>query len=380
MSFATSFVDGVLRYFPPPRYLTLAAVGLDVSDESIKLIELGVATDHLTLLKHGEEKIPLGVVENGKIKDAGALVRSLESVRKKHAVTNIIVSLPEEQAYVVKLRLPPIKRSELRGGIELQLEEFVPLKPSEAEFDYDIMHEPDRVHPYYDLNVSVLPKVTVQSYTDVFTRAGLRPVIFEIEGQALARAVVPESDQGTVMVVDFGKWRTGIAIVQERTLRFSATLPFGGSHVNKAIMEKFQVSEDEAERMKRDQKSVPAAQQQALQELVTASLAVLADEISKYKLFWQEHKDEVGEERKKIAEVVLCGGASNVPGISETLHEAVLLPVRLANPWVNVLALEHDIPAIPAKDALRYATAIGLALRAVPHLHDFRRVTPVEHQ
>ena len=140
-------------------------------------------------------------------------------------------------------------------------------------------------------------------------------------------------------------------------------------------MEKFNVSEDVAERMKRESAVVKSEQASEFKELVTASLAVLADEINKYKIFWQEHKDEAGEERKKIIEVVLCGGAANVQGISEMLHETVALPVRLANPWVNVLHFDHDIPAISAHDALRYTTAIGLALRAVPHLHDFRKLS-----
>ena len=136
MSHQSVLTERVLRYFPPPRYLTLPAAGLDLSDDSIKLVELGVAHGHLTLIKYGEEKIPLGVVVDGKIKDHNALVRSLTSVRTKHDITNVIVALPEEQAYVSKLRLPPVQRRELRGAIELQLEESVPLKPAEAEFDY----------------------------------------------------------------------------------------------------------------------------------------------------------------------------------------------------------------------------------------------------
>ena len=146
-----------------------------------------------------------------------------------------------------------------------------------------------------------------------------------------------------------------------------------------AIQEKLRAMPG-AERMKRSKEAVPKAHHQEFKELVASSLAILADEISKYKLFWQDHKDEAGEGRETLAEVVLCGGAANVRGIAAILHTAVGLPVRIANPWVNVLSFDHDIPALPAGDALRYATAIGLALRAVPHLHTFRKLTPPEHQ
>jgi len=343
--------------------LRVSAAGLDLSDEYIKIVDFSGARGQLRLTRHGEEKIPLGVVENGKILKPADLVQSLTRIREKHGITNIIAALPEEDAYVVKLRIPAMKRKNLREAIELQLEEFVPLKPSEAEFDYHVLREPTQDHPFFDCKVSVLPQVSVQSYLDAFTQAGLRPLAFEIEGQALARAVIPEHDPAPLMIVDFGKWRTGIAIVVDHHLRFSATVPFGGSHLNKQIMEKFQVSEDQAEAMKREQKQVPAAQAEEFTSLVIASLAVLADEVNKYKLYWLDHKDETGDSRPKLEGLYLCGGSSNIEGMCAKLQEAVGLPAQTANPWINAFSLKDHIPALPANDALRYATAIGLALR-----------------
>ena len=52
-------------------------------------------------------------------------------------------------------------------------------------------------------------------YLELFQGTGLTPLSFEIEADAIGRAVIPAGDKGTYMVMDFGKNRSGIYIVSE---------------------------------------------------------------------------------------------------------------------------------------------------------------------
>ncbi|MBI5138893.1 MAG: type IV pilus assembly protein PilM [Candidatus Vogelbacteria bacterium] len=359
----SGFLRQLKHFFPVPKYLTPDVTGIDISDESIKVVRLNRQNDKLILDKFGEEKIPMGVLSGGKIDKPDILIKSLETIRRKFDIKYAIVALPEEQAYTVKMRVPPVHKKDLRTSVELQIEELVPLKVDEMEFDYEILRAPTRGSMHYDLMVSAIPRSVVDSYYDAFESALITPLAFEIEGAALTRAVIPAKENDTFIIADLGKRRTGIAISTERVLRFSATVPFGGVHFNKAIMDKFGVSEVEAEQMKRDPTKVSEGRLQEFNELVLSLLAVIGDEINKYKLYWHEHKDEAGDDRPRIAGVYICGGGSNMKEICEKLSPILSLPVTMANPWVNVFDPSVHTPGLSAEDVLRYATALGLALR-----------------
>ena len=55
--------------FPTPKFLTIPSIGLDISDESIRFMELIHGNKFIKLGRYGERKIPLGVIESGKIKN-----------------------------------------------------------------------------------------------------------------------------------------------------------------------------------------------------------------------------------------------------------------------------------------------------------------------
>ena len=130
------------KFFPTPKYLTRPAVGLDISDQSIKFIGLERQPGRLAVAQYGEKSLGGGIIESGLIKDSPALIAALVGLKKEFNLSDVMVSLPEEEAYVVRLTLPYLKPNELRGSIELQLEEHIPLSAEEVVFDYEILSAP----------------------------------------------------------------------------------------------------------------------------------------------------------------------------------------------------------------------------------------------
>ena len=61
------------RFFPAPYFLSTPSFGLDISDESIKFVELLTTKNGIRLGRHGERQISPGIVELGKIKDTKRL-------------------------------------------------------------------------------------------------------------------------------------------------------------------------------------------------------------------------------------------------------------------------------------------------------------------
>lgn len=338
----------------------MPAVGLDISDASLRFVELLDRQNSFEIGRFGARAIPLGIIESGEVKKPADLRTIFIDIKKQFGLEYVNVSLPEEKAYLYELKLPLMKYSEVRDSIELSLEEHVPLKAEEALFDYEILKETESA---LNVAVSVIPRTLVDGYLDAFSGSGITPSVFEIEAQSTARAVVPSGDKQSYMIVDFGNLRTGIAIVSEGVVQFTLTIPVGGTALTESIAKNLGLSYADAEKYKLE-KGIPVASGsgKATTEIMP-TLSSIHDEIIRHMTYWQTHDDDYAKKRAPIQKIYLCGGDSNLVGLVEYLSVDLSVPIEIADVFVNVNALSTYVPIINFDESLGYASAIGLALR-----------------
>jgi type IV pilus assembly protein PilM len=333
--------------------------GLDISDESLKYIELVPVKDGVRVGRYGERKIPVGIIESGKIKDPKGLQAVLMALRKEEGVGFVRVSLPEEQVYLFQLVLEKAGMENVREGIELSLEEHIPIPAQEAIFDYDFINQgKDNL----EVQVAAIPTSIIENYLAVFRESLISVQSFELEAQAISRAVIKKGDLGTYMIVDFGQTRTGIFIVSAGVVVFTSTLDIGGLSLNNMIKKNFNITSEEAEKMKRQYGLQRNVANKEIFSVLLNSASVLRDEIVKHFLYWNTHQDEEGKNRSPIEKIILCGGDSNLIGLPEYLSVSIKSKVEMANVWTNIVNTEEFIPKIGFNKSLTFAAALGLAL------------------
>ncbi len=358
------------RLFPAPKYLVRPTVGLDISDQSVKFVELDRHGRRLVMSRYGEKTIPVGTIESGLIKDQTTLTKILSGLTAEQKFSQVVISLPEEEAYVVRLSLPVFDSADLRESLELQLEEHIPLPAAEIVFDFEILTAPGSLSPparppnKYDLSLSAFPKSIIDDYVKVLTAAGLMPLAAEIEAQAITRAVVRAGDEQLVLIVDFGKTRTSFFIANGSTVLFTATAKqIGGEDITKAVQKNLNLTYAEAEKLKVDQGLLTIKNQRALFSSILPIVSVLRDEIIKHCFWWESRRNEQARPDRPIERIIICGGQATLPGLIDYLNLNLDWPVELGNPWTNVLSFEDYIPDLNLNQALCYTTALGLALR-----------------
>lgn len=349
------------KIFPPPKYLVMPAVGVDISDRSVKFARLGFHGADLRLQDFAEEMLPPEIVKRGEIKNEVALTKFLQGIKEKYKLEHVAAALPEEQAYLLLLKSPVERKSEIYDNIELQLEEHVPIPATEAILDYGIVSSPTPEKKYFEVAVSVLPRNVVESYTRVFAGAGLKLSLLRIEACALARSLIADGDNGTYLIIDFGKTRTGFAIVSNQLARFSSTTGVGGDDLVAAVGKALNVREDEAREIKEKQGLLKTEKQEVYSALAP-TLSALQDEIRKHYNWWEGHRDDGDIKHEKIGKIIMCGGDANIPGLVEYLSADLEIPVQLGNPWLNIGSFNDYIPPIPFNHSLRYAVALGLGI------------------
>jgi type IV pilus assembly protein PilM len=332
---------------------------LDISEESIKFTQLKLTRRGIRLERFGECEVPPGVIESGKIKDLKKMEEILTSLRKKEKIKSVRVSLPEEQVYLFKVKLEKDGLEDVREGIELSLEEHIPISAQEAVFDYEILSENEKS---LNIQVAVIPKNIIESYLSVFKNSGINVLFFELEAQAIVRAVVERGDLETYMIVDFGRMRTGISIVSQGVLMVTSTADVGGSTLSNIVQGDLKISFEEAEKLKQKYGLNSSTDNKEIFSAILKGVSILRDEISKRFLFWHTNKEENEKEHLPIKKIILCGGDSNLKGSSEYLSANMKIKVETANIWVNIGNMEKYVPEMSSEQSLSYATAMGLAL------------------
>lgn len=348
-----------LELFPTPAYLQMPAVGVDVSDHTIRFLELVPHKQRLVVRRWGSRELPTGTIVNGEVFGRDAVVSALKEIKKETGIRYVHASLPEEKAYLFATEIPRVSKKEVRGAIELLLEENVPIKPQESVFDYEIIKTLHREQ--YEVSVSVLPESVVTSHLMLFEEAGLIPLVFVVDAQAIAGAAVLSDDIEARFVVHIGSTRTILSIVARGVVYFTSTVAIGADTFTATFERERKLTREQAVEQKKKDGLIGAKQDMELFFSLMSSLSVLRDEMNRLLVYWDNLK-RGKPDTPDLASIIFTGSDATLPGLIEYFSLVMNRPVALANVWANVSNGEDEIPPLHFNEALDYATAIGLAL------------------
>ncbi len=392
-----SLKNWITLHVPTPRYMSMSHVGVDISPTCIHIAEINHKGSHLELGKYGVYalKAPINYAEP--LISNQELVEGLKELQKKFHLDFVEVSIPEERAYIFTTEVPQGSIETQKNHIELHLEENVPLTLADVVYGFHVIEKlntpiqstdnktvaPESttttsttdmiaqvgkqdVHTV-SISVSVVPRNIIDQYIELFEIAGMTPVSFLVENQALSKSIikagtVTASDMATKLIVHVGDRESVLSVVSKGSVHFTSTVNIGSEDFTSAIMKEFNVSREEAIRMKTEKGTHQDNQSTIFMSLINTASA-LKDEIDHIVLYWQSHigKHDQSNERA-IGGVILSGRDALINGFKDYIHATVRLPVETANVWSNIYDLDKHIPHIQYIDSLDYAVAIGLAL------------------
>ena len=339
----------------------MPAIGIDVSDKSIKFVELEKKNNQLRLKKFGDKKIEKKVIEKGKIKLKENLIENLKLLNNQLGNPFVIASLPEEKAFIKVVQLPQMPEAQIRKSLEMQLEEIVPFPPEDIVFDYEVIKKPTK-KGILEIILNAFPKNIVENYADVFTKAGFTPTVFELENQSIFRALVEESIEESVMIIDFGKMRTSFVVGEEGITKFSSTIKVGGRHIDKTLAKNLNLDIFEAEKTKKRQ--ILKKTNSEIIKAILPAISVIKDEAARILKYWNQYAEQQSFKYKEVTKIILCGGDANMAGLTDYFAYELKKPVEIGNPWKNITTFKDYVPEMNRRESLMYATAIGLALRS----------------
>lgn len=351
------------------------AFGLDISDFSAKAVQLKKKGKKFIVSSWINKKIASGIIERGVIKKESELVEVLKEVRKeikgeKISTKYAVCSLPEEEAFLRVIQLPPnIKTEDIGKMLKYELESYIPLPAEELYYDFQVLEGRKALVQLQRTNVLVaaMPKKIVDVYVSAFKKADIQPCFLEIESQATARALIKNFQSSQpVIILDIGASGTGWTIFSGNTILLTGHIDISGTNFTELISRSLKVDFQEAEKLKKTFELKEGKRGSEVWESLIPILTSLSDEIRKFIDFYKEYGKVENVPDGQIAKILLCGGDSLIQGFPRFLEESLGLPVELGNSWINIRdPKDPKIMFIPKEEPLAFTTAIGLALRGI---------------
>lgn len=344
--------------------------GLDLSDLSVKVVQLGFSKGRYDVVKYGSVSLAPGNVIDGEIKNPEgvreAILRCMEvsGVRTKQ----VFCSLPEGKSFLRVIEMPKLSADELKEAIQFQIEENVPMEAGQLYYDWmPTQKNFSQDAKKTNILLVAVAKSTVNTFLEVLESAGLEVIGMGTESIAQAQSLLSEeiSSEETVLILDIGDRRTTLTFAVGGTPCFTSSIPLSSQMMTDAIAKTLHITPEKAEKIKCDQGIGSFIKKDPLFQSVEAILENLIGQIQISMDFF------TGGLRfsHTLDRIVLCGGGANAEGLPIYLAKRLGRPVERGNPWIH-MNNGNTVPRIPYKDSLRYSTAIGLAWQGVRYGRD----------
>lgn len=349
------------RYFPTPKYISMAHVGIDIKPTSIRFLELARGGIKLNLGRYANLPLPNPLQPGESMIQNKELVAALKKIQRTNRLNFVEIAIPEDKAYLFTTEIPSGGEESVRNYIEYHLEENVPVSLSEAVFDYHIIKKNTKNGSDF-VAVAVVPKQVMEEYIDLCEACDMTPVSFLIENQALARAVVKQDDMSMYIIVNIGPKKTVLSVVNDQAVQFTSTVNLGEDDFTNAIIKEYSVTREEAINLKQSKGFVKNNDNTAFFLSLVNVASALRDEITRVQTYWLSRVEKMGNDTSAPFKILLAGRDSSIIGLREYMALSVKMPVELVNVWANVFSFDDEIPPIEYLESLDYATVIGLAL------------------
>lgn len=354
--------------------------GVDIGASSIKVVEFEAKKGRPMLMTYGYAEIPVEEAGESLFDQPKRTGELLARVCKEAGTksTSVMAALPTSHVFATILSLPDGKDARAKQvAVDAEIRKLAPLPLTEMIIQTTYLDEEkkekkggkmekvtevDKVkQKQFRAMVTGSAKTFIQKYIEIFKAAKLNLQAIDTESLALIRALVGK-DKGAIMIIDIGSQRTTLLIVEKGIPFVSRSIQLGGDTVTRAIMSQMSLGEEDAERIKRDLGTASMTESMSAGGLPKVLEVLLLPLINEIRFAFQLYATMELAQIKKVDKVILTGGTSHLPRLTEYLSQTLNLNVYRGDPWARVL-FPQDLAGVLEEIGPRMSVAVGLAMR-----------------
>lgn len=353
----------MLRLPSPPL------LGLDISPDAVKLVELSQSRGKLRVEHADSEGLPPGAVNDRDIQDAEAVSRALRTIlERSHIRTKAVATaLPANMAIVKVISLPgDLDEVGIEEQIRFESSQYIPYSIDAVNFDFAVLGPDEARKSYNHVLLVACKKEAVEDRAAALEEAGLKPKIIDVKPFALwslhehITSVSPQERDTpgkAVILVEMGSATTNINVFQEGHPVYSREHNFGLGRLIEEIQRRYGLDANDAQRMERFGGLPP----EYVRDVLNPFARSMAQELFRSLDFFQASMPDV-----PAGSVHLFGIGAKIPQLAEHLRQLVSFPVYVPDPFAGMGMAPQISRRFMDADRSSLAVACGLALRRMP--------------
>ncbi|NQT49332.1 type IV pilus assembly protein PilM [Candidatus Kuenenbacteria bacterium] len=360
LSRMTQYITQLLKF--PARPL----IGIDIGSSSIKLVELKQVMGKMILKKCDWISLESGTIVDGAVMYIEILQDAIDELVARNNIKGrrVAISVSGNSVIIKRICLPEMNQAELESSIMWEAEQYIPFDISECYVDA-VITQPDVGQDQMAVLLSAAKKVEIDNYLEILKKAGLKPVVVDIDTYTLFNLFTNSanySEDETVVLLNVGNSMMNVMVIEKGQLVFTRDITaLAGSLLTEEISRKFALTYQESESYKTgDSESVLSiGVQKEIDGLSGRVASTLTTEVHRAIEF---HKAvSIGD---KITKAYLYGGGSNMTTLREQIAQRLKIPVELGQP-IQGIEITHGLAnkEIVKAKAIEFGVAIGLAMR-----------------
>jgi len=331
-------------------------LGIDIGDSSVKMVELKKKNKKIILSNYAFSE-ELGI-KFSSIEDIDNLAKAIVKIKNEVGITaqKATVSLPTFAVFSSVINLYNLDKKSLAEGIHEEAKKVIPLPLEEMILDWKVLPKNDKDKNNKNVKVFLTgsPKKLVKKYVNIFTKAKLSLSSLETETFSLIRSLVG-NDNSSVLIAEIGANSTDISLVREKIPVLNRSIDVSGNSVTKTLMQKMNLSFEEAEQMKFD---LSSSSKEGMPDSVLKSVTPIINEIKYMVEFFNNNYNE------KLEKIILSGGSCLLFNFAQYLEDQLDIQVIIGDPWARVYYPPEMKPVLRELGP-KLAVAVGLAMREI---------------
>ena len=338
-------------------YKDTPLIGLDISGSGIKIMSV----DPKKWLVNGYGSLDIDPKKmRAALEDAAdpLLADSIRELIQTKLIgtltgTRVAVAVPTARSFTRTFTLPASAEKSLDEAVSLEAEQYIPIPLSTLYIDYQII---ERKNKTITVLMSAMSRSIIDNITSSIQKAKLTPVLIEPSINSVGRVLTATEDGSLpTVIVDIGPTNTDIAILDRGSIRVTGGLPIGGNTFTLDIAKALSVSLENAHQLKVLNGLNAGPRQQRLRAALEPSLNEIIAETKRVMRYFTERVDT----ERKLEQLLVVGGGSNIPGIGDFFTENIVIAARVASPWQKLDFGSIEEP--PKQLRPRYITVAGAA-------------------
>lgn len=340
-------------------------VGLDISSSSVKMVELAEGEKGAYRIeRYAIESLQRDAVVDGNIANLeGVTDAVMRAVRRMGGgIKQVAVALPASAVITKKMILPGgLRDQEMELQVESEASQYIPFALDEVNLDFQVVGPLPGSLDEVEVLIAASRKEKVEDRVAVVESAGLKAVVMDVESFAaeaafelVARQLPGGGADRIVAVIDVGANVMNVSVLRNGQQLYAREQAFGGMQLTQEIARQYGMSVEDAEAAKRTG-GLPEDYERDLMRPFMDSLAL---EVSRALQFFF-----TSTQYNQVDHIVLAGGCSVMPGLSDVVAGRTQVPTIVANPFAGMSLSSRVRPKTLLADAPSLMVACGLALR-----------------